>query len=85
MRLFALTVNIFFLLRRRFRRSPTTLRLLDFVNRFIGEANYSKALPGLQVLRCKMWNYSVSVINLNCGSALILSWLNGSVGHSLRE
>jgi hypothetical protein len=24
MRLFALTVNIFFLLRRRFRRSPTT-------------------------------------------------------------
>jgi hypothetical protein len=38
MKLFAYFVNLFFLPRRRFRRP----QLLDFVNHFIGEANYSK-------------------------------------------
>jgi hypothetical protein len=38
MRLFAITVNFFFLFHRSFKRP----QLLDFVNHFIGEANYSK-------------------------------------------
>jgi hypothetical protein len=44
MGLFALTVNIFFLLHRLFSSGPDCCQLLDFVDRFIGEANYSKGL-----------------------------------------
>jgi hypothetical protein len=43
MRLFAITVNFFFLLHRLFRSGPN----YRFFNRFIGEANYSKAAPWL--------------------------------------
>ena len=41
---FAHFVNLYFLLHRRFRRP----QLVDFTNRFIGEANYSKASCRLQ-------------------------------------
>ena len=39
MKRFAYFVNLYFLPQRRFRRP----QLFDFANRFIGEANYSKA------------------------------------------
>jgi len=42
MQRFAFFVNLF-LLQRFFRRSPFQPQLLDFVNVFSGEANYSKA------------------------------------------
>jgi hypothetical protein len=50
MKHFVSFVNLLFYYRVSFETSPFACQLLDFVDRFIGEANYSKALQARQGL-----------------------------------